>query len=688
MKGQAKLFDTLALGLLLASLVWAPWPLGSNRPWALALLGMLVWLGVAAALAGRVAAGGGPRRLAVGWAVPSVAILAYAGLVALQLVPGLGPAGGPVSIDPFSTQRYLFTALVYAGAWALVLLVVNSRERAGMLLGAVLAAGVLQAAAAVALYSGGASYTLFFAEFDQGSRTMGTFVNPDHLAGYMELTLAAGLGWLVAQFVGGAESTGTGWRAKVVRAMSFMLSPKMLMRLMLVILVIALVMTRSRMGNGAFLLSLFLLAALVAIRSRRLRRPALWLVASMAVVDVLIIGQYVGLDRVVQRIKDTPLTNAPPQAAVFGQATTAAPPPREESLQQRLEVPTLSLQLVAQRPWLGHGGGSFYTAVPPIKNERLSLYWDHAHNDYVQVASDTGLVGLALWLTVGLATAWRAWRLLPDGQGSTPRGAGVAALMALMCMGLHSVVDFNLHIPANALTFTVLLALVWALPEEGRGPHQGRPAWLWPLAVLAWGVAAWMLVEGQRMLRADLASAGARQQVVLWVAGIGPAPSTAQWEGARADIQRSIDLQPRSPEWQERMGDVFSVAGQINWQNGELRVKHFKAAAGYYEAATALRPSEPGTWAMLSAARQAAGEPLAKVHAAWTQANTLGPYEGHVQPILMQVALGDWDNASPAMQKWASDLFERSDANTRNAINAMAGRYGLLFTPSAPAKPP
>ncbi len=683
--GEPKLWanrlGTAAFAVLLAALIWAPWPLGSNRPWSVAVLGVLVWLGVALAVAARLAGAGTVRRLPLGWAIPAGAAFAFAGWVALQLAPGWWPAGGPASSDPFSTQRYLYTALLYAGAWALVLLTVTSRERAGVLLAAGLLAGVLQATAAVVLYSTDASYTLWFTDFEQGGRATGTFPNPDHLAGYMELTLAAGLGWLLAQFVAGNGAQGAGWRSSAVRAIGFFLSPKMLMRLTLVILVIALVMTHSRMGNGVFLLSLFLLAAIVAARSQRLRRPALWLVASMALVDVLIIGQLVGLERVIQRISNTSVKTVPAGEAVFGQTGAAAPQPREESLQQRLEMPVLSLQLVAQRPVFGHGGGTFYTLIPPIKPPGKPEYWDHAHNDYVQVASDTGLVGLAFWLTIGLATAWRAWRMLPDGQGSLTRGVGVAALMALMCMGLHSLVDFNLHIPANALTFTVLLAAVWAVPDTSWEPRSTRMRWPW--AVPAALVCAWVLVQGQEMARADWASAAARRQVVQWVGAIGPAATPEQWEVARAAIQKSIDLQPDSPEWQERLGDAYTVAGQMNWADEALRVKHFSSASTHYEKATALRPSEPGTWAMLAAARQAAGAPLEAVHAAWVRAQALGPHEAHVQPVLMHVALADWDNASPAMQQWATDLFERSSASTRNAINAMAKGYGLLFTPSA-----
>jgi O-antigen ligase len=482
--------------VLIAAVVWAPWPLGSNRPWALALLAALVWLGVliasAAVLAGWAGtASAAASRSGQGSSKPLHGLLkrcwplaSLAGLVLLlvaQLVPGWGSDGGTLSIDPFATRRYLLATLTYAGIWGLVLLTVTSRERAGRLLGAVVAAGVLQAVVAVVLFSSGASYELWTTAFDQGNRTTGTFVNPDHLAGYMELTLGAGLGWLLSQFNPKEEERTRSWRRVGAALLAFLLSPKMLLRLALVAAVIALVMTHSRMGNGAFFLALLLVGALVAWRSTRLRRPALWLVASMALVDLLIVGQWVGLDRVVQRLKNTPLAEAAataPGAAevAFGASGTLQSLPREQSLQARLETPWLSLRLVAERPLLGHGGGSYATAFAPHKTaelDGLSLHWDHAHNDYVQVACDIGLVGLALWLSLGLGSAWLALGQLRDQASAVSRGVAVAALMALCSLGLHSMVDFNLHVPANALTFTVLLALPWAMAaRQGSGSRR------------------------------------------------------------------------------------------------------------------------------------------------------------------------------------------------------------------------
>ena len=228
---------------------------------------------------------------------------------------------------------------------------------------------------------------------------------------------------------------------------------------------------------------------------------------------------------------------------------------------------------------------------------------------------------------------------------------------------------------------------------QARGPEVNParpvPAWRgWLLLALLLPIAAWVLVESQRVFRADWASAAARQQVLSWVSGAGLPKSQHEWDTAKAALQASLDLAPDDPDMQERMGDLHAVAGQRDWADSALRAQHYARAASYYDVAIALRPSSPQTWAMLAAARQAMGAPPATVHAAWAQAQRRGPFEGHVQPILMQVVLADWDGAAPAMQAWAKDLFDRGGASTQRDINALARRYGLQFnadTASAPA---
>lgn len=221
------------------------------------------------------------------------------------------------------------------------------------------------------------------------------------------------------------------------------------------------------------------------------------------------------------------------------------------------------------------------------------------------------------------------------------------------------------------------------MADHPTSPHRLLQRWLLLLAVLP--VAAWVVWESQRLVRADLASLIERQQLTAWANGDGKPPTPGQLAAAGAAIQQSLRLTPDSPALHEKQGDVHFVAARLDWARPDLRKDHLARAAAAYQAAATLRPSEPQTWVMLATAYQGMGRPPAEVHAAWAQGLALGPHEGHVQPMLLQVVLADWPGASPAMQAWAKTMFDNGDANTRRAINAMAAPYGLLFSPDPPA---
>ena len=420
------------------------------------------------------------QRFKKAW-MPLAMLSGFCAILALQLVPWWPDAlrsavlplsvppeatsgQGPFTLDAAATSRYLTSTLGICAAFLLVLMLCDTRKRIQLLLGALLAGGVLQAIVAVVLVATAGHYQYFFYEFQQGGRATGTFPNPDHLAGYMELCLAAGIGLMVSQFRGTAENKhlnrGGRRREFLLQGLQFLLSTKMLVRLMLVILVITLVMTHSRMGNAAFLAALIATCLAIMFASPQLRRPVSWLLVSMLLIDVIVIGKWVGLDQVVERVTETAVTKAVRDESGSLDAERNY---REETLEARMYAPRAAWDLAIDAPWSGHGGGTFFAAFPPFKTPNVyPQYFEHAHNDYVEVAADTGLAGLALWLGTGLAGCLLALRMLNDTQPRIRRGVGVGAILAALSLGLHSSVDFNLHIFANALGFTCLLALVWA----------------------------------------------------------------------------------------------------------------------------------------------------------------------------------------------------------------------------------
>ena len=208
------------------------------------------------------------------------------------------------------------------------------------------------------------------------------------------------------------------------------------------------------------------------------------------------------------------------------------------------------------------------------------------------------------------------------------------------------------------------------------------------LIALVLPVGGWVGYEAQRQLRADFVSMGARKQVTDWATGVRPLPrSAAEWEAARADLQRAVEITPDSPVAHESLGDAYLVAGQMVWDDEAARRPHFETAIAQYRIAIELRPGYAQTWAALAGVMLANGERGAPLHEAWARALQYGPNEGHVQPMLLKTALAAWDDASPQMQEWVLDFYERSNPARRKTINREAQPYGLRFEAEDEAKP-
>jgi len=452
-----KLLERLLFLVLLVLLVWAPLPLGSNRNWAMALLAM--GLGASLVLTWAVLAlqGYSPLERCLTARVPLAALVLFSLLVAGQAWVGLsGVSGrGLGSVDPFQTKYFLLCALTYLAVFVLILLLVSNDLRARYVIFTLIGSVLVQALVAIVLLSVKASYLAFFEPIHHGLQTIGTYVNRNHLACYLYLGLSLGIGWILGSLSSAPQPRRA--KAQLVALLKFLLSPRMALRLLLVVMVIALVLSRSRMGNGAFLAGLMAVAVMLWWRLPALRRTVTIVLVSLLLVDVVIVGQWVGLERVVQRMESTALIEGDGRG--------------EETLEARLQPAVHTLPMIAQKPWFGYGGGTYYTAFPPFKSSDMLLhllYFDHAHNDYAEVAAEVGLTGLLLLLAVGLSTTVRVWSLASLRYSSTTRAVAYGCWMALFCVFIHSWVDFNLQIPANALTFTAIVALAWAAPWRGQ----------------------------------------------------------------------------------------------------------------------------------------------------------------------------------------------------------------------------
>lgn len=458
--------DTGIFISLLLLIIWLPLPLGSNRPWAWAIMEVwilslsLFWLWKY--FRGQVELT--PVFLKAKWIVIAWMVwLSYLGLQCLPLpyavVQQLSPKAAyfhtlsviantvgltensfsqrvTLSVDPHLTAVALLKSISYVLLFILILLLITQRRRLQWIAYTLVFSGLFQAIYGSLMTLSGLEYGFFQEKFTYRGFATGTFINRNHLAGYLVMCLSIGIGLLIAKL--GHDYHATTWRQRLRSILAWLLSETMRLRLYLGIMVIAVVLTRSRMGNIALFTSLLITGLLGLILLRHATRATVILLVSLIVIDLFIVGTWFGLDKVAQRLEQTQLLT-----------------------ESRDEVSHYTLTYWQDYFWTGSGLGSFYAVFPHYRGMDVSGFYDHAHNDYLEFASETGLIGLILLGSIVLSSLGIALIAQYRRRNRLCRGIAFSVVMATIAILIHSSVDFNLQIPANVATFVIILALAW-----------------------------------------------------------------------------------------------------------------------------------------------------------------------------------------------------------------------------------
>jgi len=348
--------------------------------------------------------------------------------------------GNTLSIAPYQTVSALLLLITYVTTFYLVLWICERREAKKRVVYVLLALGAFEAFYGLVQYLTGWQQIFLYVKKYYVQDATGTYINRNHFAGFLEMALPFAI-------TTGLRRAGTlrrGVQRSETKARSLLSSPELLPLAGLLFLAIAifagLVFSRSRMGILSSLVSIAVVLILAGSSSMSKGTGAA--VAALFFLGVMGTVVWVGTDPVINRFE------------ALGQEYSQAG-------QNRISIWRDTLGLVRQHPLLGTGLGTFSVAYTSVQTVFLTQLVDHAHCDYLEVASELGLPGGILlfgsifWI---LARAVRRYRKSEDSFDSVVWLGCIGSITAML---LHSLADFNLYIPANAAVLAVTLALAW-----------------------------------------------------------------------------------------------------------------------------------------------------------------------------------------------------------------------------------
>jgi O-antigen ligase len=140
----------------------------------------------------------------------------------------------------------------------------------------------------------------------------------------------------------------------------------------------------------------------------------------------------------------------------------------------RLSIDRDALRMFRNRPLLGWGLGTFPTVYPRFRSFYTNFFVNQAHNDYLQLLSEMGLLGFGtmVWFLVVLYR--HAVRKIGNWMLDVSGAVTLACILGITGILVHSLLDFNLQVPANAALFYVLCTIA-AAPRLLQRSRKRKP---------------------------------------------------------------------------------------------------------------------------------------------------------------------------------------------------------------------
>jgi O-antigen ligase len=356
----------------------------------------------------------------------------------------------PLSFFPFLTQIEFFKWLALIGLFILLLHwkpLEQSNRTTKRLIVVVMMVGVLESLYGMFEFFSGHRHILHLEAESLVSSVTGTFINRNYLAGYLLMVIPVSIGFLFSREVVQDNRYGS-WRERL----SSFDGKTLLIGFSVIVMVLGLLFTASRMGILSLLLSFSLITLLFRNpeKGKRFSKTVI-LIFGLALVWAV----WIGLDAVISRFFSV-----------------------SEGFEERWKIWVNTFQIFKNFPILGSGLGTFIQVFPMYRSFHITGLVTHAENDFLQLASEVGLVGIGLLLVTFLFLFFKGVsRIRSMSYGEPVRYIAIGGLVGILALMFHSLVERNIQVPSNAFLYTMLWAMVLRISFQGTGRRneQSKP---------------------------------------------------------------------------------------------------------------------------------------------------------------------------------------------------------------------
>lgn len=440
-------------------LLWLPIPLGSNRLWATAIMEigvflLFVWLLVLIERGIIVI----PRHVKkLKWLLTLMVFsLLYVFFQLLDLPIDVVSVISPthvdinnelivlgtinslsISVDHYATYSYILKLLAYYALFWLAAILVNTKKRVFYLLLIIALGGTLQAILGIAGSLGDWFTSLSTSNEPFAGMISGTFVNYNHFAAFLNMSIAALIGLIFLTRMESASSINGHSTQKKHSLWQIHYS------IYFAIILAAMMMTHSRGGAIALLLTLIFTFFLI-LTSPMYRKKCLGSLSGLWLISLIIVI-WSGYGFLGNEYENT-----------------------SNDYASRWEVLLLSWKVIEDFWLFGVGAGNYASLIPLYETSLFGFYIDHAHNDYVELLVEQGVIGFSVYFFMIVGALLYAIKTVSSIDSLSYKTYALVGIMGCLTMLFHSFIDFNFQIPSNAAYFFIFLALALLRPEHYR----------------------------------------------------------------------------------------------------------------------------------------------------------------------------------------------------------------------------